>query len=96
MPAMNPTRTGHALAKPLPACSNAGWSSDQKLAATMTPDAKPSMALLVKSDILLRSISTVAAPMTVPKSGTVNPIKISIIYQSMFLCRCKFRKNNSL
>jgi hypothetical protein len=46
--------------------------------ATITPDANPSMALFVRSEMLLRSISTVAAPIIVPKSGMLNPTRTSI------------------
>ena len=79
IPAIKPPRTGHALPKPSPACSNAGCSSDQKLAATITPEAKPSIVLFVRSEILLRNMSTVAAPIIVPKSGMLNPKNISIV-----------------
>ena len=78
IPAMKPASTGHALPNPSPDCSNAGCSNDQKLAATITPEAKPSMALFVRSEILSRSMKTIDAPIAVPDRGMINPIKVSI------------------
>ena len=77
-PAANPVSTGHVLPMPSPTCSNAGCNSDQKLAATITPDANPSIALFVFSVIPLRIISTIAAPSAVPKKGIVSPMIVSI------------------
>ena len=79
MPAAKPTSTGQVLPMPSPACSNAGCSSDQKLAATITPDAKPSIALFVFPVMPPRIISTRAAPSTVPQKGIVSPIIVSMV-----------------
>ena len=86
-PAAKPASTGHVLPMPSPTCSSAGCSSDQKLAATITPDAKPSIELFVLSLMPLRIISTIAAPSAVPKKGIVSPIIVSIIILSEFLLR---------
>ena len=83
MPAAKPASTGQVLAMPSPTCSNAGCSSDQKQAATITPDAKPSIALFVRSVIPLRSMNTIDAPSAVPKKGIVSPIIVSINLQCL-------------
>ena len=78
IPAMKPASTGQLFARPSPDCSRAGCRSDQNDAATIMPEANPSMALLAICDILSRSNSTVDAPSTVPSIGTVSPMRISI------------------
>ena len=85
MPTAKPASTGHVLPMPSPACSSAGCSNDQKLAATITPDAKPSIALFMLSLMPLRSMKTIAAPRAVPRNGMVSPIIISI-YCIALLC----------
>ena len=80
MPAANPASTGHVLPIPSPTCSSAGCSNDQKLAATITPDAKPSIALFVRSVIPLRSMNTIDAPSAVPRKGIVSPMIVSIVF----------------
>ena len=69
------------LPMPSPTCSRAGCSSDQKLAATITPDAKPSIAPFVFSLMPPRIISTMAAPSAVPKKGIVSPIIVSMVFK---------------
>ena len=92
IPAAKPASTGQVLEMPSPTCSSAGCNSDQKLAATITPDAKPNIALLVFPVIPLRIISTTAAPSTVPKNGIVSPIivsmllKLTVLLPSVTLC----------
>ena len=88
MPAAKPVSTGHVLPMPLPTCSRAGCSSDQKLAATITPDAKPSIALLVFSLMPPRIISTIAAPIAVPRKGIVSPMIVSMVLKFAFLVAC--------
>ena len=79
-PAAKPASTGQVLPMPSPTCSRAGCSSDQKLAATITPDAKPSIELFVFSLMPPRIISTMAAPSAVPKKGIVSPIIVSMVF----------------
>jgi hypothetical protein len=43
--------------------------SDHTDAATITPAAKPSRALWMRDDTLLRANNTIDAPMAVPKNG---------------------------
>ena len=88
MPAAKPTSTGQVLPMPSPTCSSAGCNSDQKLAATITPDAKPSIALFVFSVIPLRSISTTDAPNTVPRKGIVSPMIVSMVLKFALLVAC--------
>ena len=80
IPAAKPVSTGQVLPIPSPTCSSAGCNSDQKLAATITPDAKPSIALFVRSVIPLRSMNTIDAPSAVPRKGIVSPIIVSIVF----------------
>ena len=93
IPAAKPARTGHEFENPSPLCSNAGWSKDQKLAATITPEANPSMALLSIPDILSRNMNTIAAPITVPRKGIVSPMIISIS-SNVFIRFALFCKNS--
>ncbi len=85
IPAAKPASTGHVLAMPSPVCSSAGCSSDQKLAATITPDAKPSIALFVFSLMPPRIMSTIDAPSAVPKNGMVSPMIVSIVLLYEFM-----------
>ena len=80
IPAAKPASTGQVLAMPSPTCSSAGCRSDQKQAATITPDAKPSIALFVRSVIPLRNMNTIDAPSAVPRKGIVSPIIVSIVF----------------
>lgn len=79
IPTRKPAITGHVWAMPLPPlCSSAGCNSDQKAAATIMPDAKPSIHLFAMSDIRSRTRNTIAAPKVVPKKGSVSIVKNSI------------------
>ena len=78
MPAAKPTSTGQVLPMPSPACSNAGCSSDQKLAATITPEAKPSSVFWMRLANLSPRNSTIAEPAIVPTKGNSNSGKISL------------------
>ena len=92
IPDAKPASTGQVLEMPSPTCSSAGCRSDQKQAATMTPDAKPSMALLVFPAIPPRIRNTMAAPSVVPRNGIVSPIivsmllKFTVLLSSVTLC----------
>ena len=77
MPRKKPKSTGIILANvPSLLCSKAGCNNDQKQAAVITPEAKPSIIFCTLLLILSRSRNTVAAPNVVPMKGVANPMII--------------------
>ena len=73
-PNTNPTAAGtHAHLPIASLICMLGISSDHTLAATITPDAKPSSNLFQRALHSPRSRNTIAAPNTVPDKGNNNP-----------------------
>ncbi len=80
IPAANPAKAGAKARRPKEAdMSIAGIKSDQTLAATMTPAAKPKRPRSRLSFILPFKKKTVAAPSVVPKNGRARPKKSALI-----------------
>lgn len=92
IPATNPTAAGsHSLRPALTDISIDGKMSDHMLAATITPDAKPSSSFLTLAAISVRSKNTMAEPNKVPRKGS-NRIgnmlcigKCRVVYRSTLL-----------
>ena len=79
MPSRKPPAAGANASLPSCAlCSIDGMSSDHTEAATITPEAKPSSALLTRSLRLPLSTNTHAAPSAVPRRGSTIPTNVQM------------------
>ena len=79
IPNRNPTAAGTNANFPMPSdMSIAGISSDHTEAATITPEANPSIAFCSITLISPRNRNTHAAPSAVPASGIITPASKSM------------------
>jgi hypothetical protein len=97
MPARKPAAAGIQAAElPCsPAISIEGIKSDHTDAATITPEAKPSISFCKRGEIASFSKKTIAEPATVPAKGIINPNAISIA-TSFFLLYDSTAKTSSI
>ena len=78
MPIKKPTAAGTKAKTPIPRLlSKDGCSRLQKVAATITPDAKPLKTFFRVSDICFFRNRTMAEPRQVPKNGISVPSRIA-------------------
>ena len=83
MPPIKPQTAGRKESRPSAEdISMAGMSSDHTLAATITPEAKPSSAFCTRAFICRRITKTHAAPALVPINGRISPRNIFMFIHS--------------